>query len=168
MSDPVHIVRTDKLDWATVFHGRHPFNPESEMRMAPLSGPTGLRRLGVQMIRIPPGKQSFIPHAHAMEEEFVFVLEGEADLVLDGVAHRIGPGDFVGFPTDGVVHHLVSVGPADLVYLTAGERSRVEVAHMPTIGRTAVFRDNAVTLFGEDGVDHLTMEAWFARAKIDD
>ncbi len=168
MSNPVNIVRTGKIDWSKVFHGRHPFNPESEMRMAPLSGPAGLKRLGVQFIRIPPGKQSFIPHAHSVEEEFVFVVEGEADLVLDGVVHRIGPGDFVGFPTDGVIHHLVCVGPTDLVYLTAGERSRVEVADMPTIGRTAVFRNNAVTLFGADGADHLTMETWFARAKIDD
>ena len=168
MADPPQVLRTAALDWSKAFHGRHPFNPESEMRIERLGEPTGLKRLGVQMIRLPPGKQSFIPHAHSMEEEFVFVVEGNGEVVLDGVSHAIGPGDFIGFPTDGVVHSLVGRGPGDLVYLTAGERSRVEVADMPSIGKTAVFRDNTVTLFGEDGVERLTMAEWFERAKLPD
>ena len=168
MADPKPIVRASQIDWAEAFHGRHPFNPDSDMRMWPVGRLAGLTRLGVQIIRIPPGKQSFIPHAHSLEEEFVLVIEGAGQVVLDGVAHDIGPGDFVGFPTDGVVHHLVGAGPGDLVYLTAGERSRVEVADMPTIGKTTLFRNNTMTLFGADGVETLTAEDWFARMKIED
>jgi uncharacterized cupin superfamily protein len=168
MNGPRHIVHTSELDWSQAFHGRHPFNPSSEMRMARLGGPAGLKRLGVQLIRIPPGKQSFIPHAHSMEEEFVFIIEGAGEVTLDGVAHPIGPGDFIGFPTDGVVHHLTSTGPGDLVYLTAGERSRVEVSDMPSIGKTAVFRNDAVTLFGGGDLEHLTMAEWFARMKVEE
>ena len=167
MADPKPVVRTADLDWSKAFHGRHPFNPQSDMRMVNLGGAAGLTRIGVQLIRVPPGKQSFIPHAHSVEEEFVFVVSGAGEMVLDGVACAVGPGDFVGFPTDGVVHHLVCTGPDDLVYLTAGERSRVEVADMPTIGKTSVFRNNAVTLFGADGFEHLTMAQWFARMAVD-
>ena len=170
MADDPHIVRTASLDWATVWRGRHPFNPASEMRLAPLGDATGLKRLGVHLIRIPPGKESFIPHSHAVMEEFVFILEGAGEVVLDGVAHPIGPGDFVGFPTDGVVHSVKSVGPGDLVYLTAGERSpaNVEVAEMPTIGKTTVFRKGKMTLYGRDGVEELTEAEWMARTRIDD
>ena len=104
MADPKHIVRTAGTDWSQVWRGRHPFNPASEMRIVQLGGQTGLKRIGVNLIRIPPGKESFIPHAHSTSEEFVFVLEGAGEAVLDGVGHAVGPGDFVGFPIDGVVH----------------------------------------------------------------
>lgn len=166
---PKHIVRTAGVDWSQVWRGRHPFNDASEMRLMPLGDPTGLKRLGVHLIRIPPGKESFIPHAHAVMEEFVFILEGSGEVVLDGVAHPVGPGDFVGFPTDGVVHSVRSVGPGDLLYLTAGERSSagVEVAEMPTIGKTTVFRAGRMTIYSRDGVEELTEAEWFARTHLD-
>jgi uncharacterized cupin superfamily protein len=168
MAEPRHIVRTAGLDWAQTWRGRHPFNPGSEMRLVPLGDPTGLKRLGVHLMRVPPGKESFIPHAHAVMEEFVFVLEGAGEVVLDGAAHLIGPGDFVGFPTDGVVHCLRCTGPEDLVYLTAGERSAagVEVAHMPSIGKTTVFRSGHMTVFSAEGVEDLTEAEWMARTRI--
>ncbi|MDP3749689.1 MAG: cupin domain-containing protein [Phenylobacterium sp.] len=163
-----HLIRSADLDWNRAFRGRHPFNPASEMSMIRLGDLSGLTRLGANLIRIPPGKESFIPHAHSMEEELVLVISGTGQVVLDGVAQDIGPGDFVGFPTDGVVHHLVNTGQVDLVYLTVGERSRVEVANMPTIGRTTVFRNNTMTLFGPDSMEQLTAAEWFARMKIED
>jgi len=168
VADDPHIVRTAGFDWAQAWRGRHPFNPGSEMRMVPLGGPTGLKRIGVNLIRIPPGKESFIPHAHSIEEEFVFVLEGAGEVVLDGVAHPIGPGDFVGFPIDGVVHSVVSRGPGDLVYLTAGTNGPVEVADMPSIGKTTVFRGGTITLYGRDGAETLTQAEWMARTRLPD
>ena len=168
MTEPTHIVRTEDLDWSTVWRGRHPFNPASEMRILRLGPATGLQRLGVNLIRIPPGKESFIPHAHSIEEEFVFVLKGSGEVVLDGVAQPIGPGDFVGFPIDGVVHSVVSKGPGDLIYLTAGTNGPVEVADMPSIGKTTVFRRGCVTLFGADGAETLTQEEWMARTRLPD
>ncbi len=147
---------------------RHPCNPMSDMRIGELGKQAGMQRLGVNLTRIPPGKQSFIPHAHTIEEEFVFVLSGTGEVVLDGVAYPIGAGDFVGFPTDGVVHHFVSVGPGDLVYLTGGERSPVEVTDLPSIGKTLVFRNNMVTLFGEDSGETVSLAEWMARSVIED
>jgi uncharacterized cupin superfamily protein len=165
VEDPKHIVRPD---WSDAWRGRHPFNPASEMRILRLGAAAGLQRIGVNLIRIPPGKESFIPHAHSAEEEFLYVLEGAGEVVLDGVAYPVGPGDFVGFPIDGVVHSLVSKGPGDLVYLTGGERSAVEVADMPSIGKTTVFRRGTMTLFGEDGVEALTAAEWMARTALPD
>lgn len=164
--DPKAIVRTGEIDWSRVWRGRHPFNPASEMSLVQLAGPTGMTRLGVNLIRIPPDKESFIPHAHAVQEEFIFVLEGWGELTLDTVTYNVGPGDFVGFPTDGVVHSLRCAGPGDLVYITGGERTPVEVADMPSIGKTAVYRPGRMTLMGEDGVEELTEAEWMARAKL--
>lgn len=167
MADDPHIVRTSTLDWSRAWRGRHPFNDASEMRLVPLGDPAGLSRIGVHLVRVPAGKESFIPHSHAVQEEFVFVLEGAGEVLLDGSVHALGPGDFVGFPTDGVVHSLRAVGPGDLVYLTGGERSETEVAEMPTIGRTAVFRKGRMSLFGPDGVEELTEAEWMARTRLD-
>ncbi len=136
--------------------------------MVRLGDPAGMTQLGVHLIRIPPGKESFIPHAHSVSEEFVFILEGAGEMVLDGVGHAVGPGDFVGFPIDGVVHSLKSKGPDDLLYLTAGRRDPLEVADMPTIGKTTVFRNGAMELFGDDGAERLTGAEWMARTKIED
>lgn len=168
MADPKHIVRTGQVDWAQAWRGRHPFNPASEMKLVPLGDPAGMSQLGAHLIRIPPGKESYIPHAHSVSEEFVFILEGVGEMVLDGIGHPVGPGDFVGFPIDGVVYSLKSKGPGDLVYLTAGRRDPIEVADMPTIGRTTVFRNGAMELFGEDGVERLTQAQWMARTTIED
>ncbi|HZZ69671.1 MAG TPA: cupin domain-containing protein [Phenylobacterium sp.] len=168
MADPKHIVRTGGLDWSQVWRGRHPFNPASDMQMVPLGDPAGMSQIGAHLIRIPSGKESFIPHAHTVSEEFVFILEGAGEMVLDGVGHTVGPGDFVGFPIDGVVHSLKSKGPGDLVYLTAGRRDPVEIADMPTIGRTTVFRNGRMELFGEADVERLTHAEWRERTKIGD
>lgn len=161
-----HIIRTRDLDWSTLKSGRHPFNPDSEMKMARLGDQTGMKRVLTNLVRLPPGKESFIPHSHAVEEEFIFVLEGSGQVTLNGEAHEVGPGDFIGFPTDGVVHGLRNTGTTDLLYLTAGERARVEIAEMPSIGKTAVFRPGRITLFGDGDVEELTPEEWGARTKL--
>ena len=167
MADPKHIVRTQGLDWSKAWRGRHPFNDASEMRISRLSGETGLKRMHVNLLRVPPGKESWIPHAHAVEEEYVFVIEGHGALTLDGVAHDIGPGDFVGFPTDGLVHSIKNTGDADLTYLTGGERAAVEVATMPTLGKVVVFTNSGNTLYDTAGAETLTPEGWLARTELD-
>jgi uncharacterized cupin superfamily protein len=167
MAEPKHLVRTGALGRADATHGKHPFNPNSEMYMVRLSEQTGLKRLPVNLLRLPPGKESWIPHAHSVEEEYVFILSGEGTVTLDGEVTSIGAGDFLGFPTDGVVHHLTNTHSRDdLVYLTGGERAPVEVATMPTIGKVAVFKDNGVTFYDEDTGQRVTMAEWFERAKI--
>jgi uncharacterized cupin superfamily protein len=168
MADDPRIVRTAELDWSKVWRGQHPFNPASEMRIFPLGDPTGLKRLGVHLIRIPPGKESFIPHNHAVQEEFVFVLSGAGEVVLGGVTHAVGPGDFVGFPTDGVVHSLRATDYDDLVYLTGGERTAVEISDMPTIGKTTLTRGDRITLLDASSAEELTVAEWMARASLDD
>ena len=166
MADPRHIVRTHDIDWTQVPSRRHPFNPASEMQRVGLGDQTGMRRVLTNLIRLPPGKESFIAHAHAVEEEFIFILEGSGQVTLNGQIHNVGPGDFIGFPTDGVVHGFRNTGEADLLYLTAGERARVEVAEMPSIGKTAVFRPGRITMYGDDAVDELTEEEWGARSRL--
>ena len=48
---------------------QHPLNPNSEIHGHQLGRLAGLRRTGVNLIRLPPGKESFIYHSHETEEE---------------------------------------------------------------------------------------------------
>ncbi len=153
MSKPEqYIVRTSQVPTERMFHFSHPLNPDSEMRLLPLSDSAGLKRLGVSIGRIPPGKEGFLPHAHAGQEEFVFVLEGEGRLSIDGETTTIGPGDFVGFPTDGAVHHIVNESSEDFVYLMGGERTTTDVAYFPTVGMTGFWANGSMHYVDETAV----------------
>ncbi|MBI1252382.1 MAG: cupin domain-containing protein [Alphaproteobacteria bacterium] len=88
-----------------------------------LGDAAGLTKIGVNLVRVPAGAWSSQRHWHALEDEFVYILEGEAALVLDAGETRIGPGDCAGFPAgvrDG--HMMRNDGPGDLVFLVVSNR----------------------------------------------
>src|SRR3954471_15589869 len=58
---------------------------------APFGRHFGLTRLGIHHERLPPGRRTSFPHAESAEEEFVYVIEGEPDVWIDGHLHRLGP-----------------------------------------------------------------------------
>ena len=73
---PKHLVRTRELDPAEAVEIRHPFNPDSEVHLQRLAERTGMGQVAVTLARVPPGKESFILHAHATEEEWIYILSG--------------------------------------------------------------------------------------------
>jgi uncharacterized cupin superfamily protein len=116
----------------------HPLNPASLVRGHSLSDLTGLERVAVHLLHVPPGKESFVYHLHHGEEEFVYVLAGRGIAEIDGAEHEVGPGDFLGFPTPSVAHNLRNPFDEDLVYLSGGERRAMEVADFPRLGKRLV------------------------------
>jgi quercetin 2,3-dioxygenase len=115
--------------------GGHPLNPRCELHGWKLGARTGLRRLGVNLVRVPAGKESSILHVHHAEEELAYVLSGRGVAELGDARVEIGPGDFLGFPTSTIAHNLVAAGPHDLVFLAAGEHRAVEVGEFPGEGK---------------------------------
>jgi uncharacterized cupin superfamily protein len=118
----------------------HPLNPDSDMHGVSLSEQVGLQRVGVHVVRIPPGKESAIFHSHRVQEEFFLILSGRGVAEIDDGTFEVGPGDFMGFPTPSAAHHLKNPFDEDLVYLVGGERGAVEIAEFPRLGKM-VFRD---------------------------
>jgi len=117
----------------------HPWNPHSEITGYQMGKSTGLKRIGVNLARIAPGKESFVYHAHWTEEEWIYILEGRGIARIDDVSYEVGPGDFMAFPTPGVAHHLTNPFDQELVYLMGGENRDHEVADFPDLGKR-VFR----------------------------
>lgn len=147
-----YVVRTSQVPTERMFHFSHPLNDRSEMHLLPLGDAVGLKNIGVSIGRIPAGREGFLPHAHAGQEEFVFVLEGQGRLTVDGDSTTIGPGDFIGFPIDGAVHHIANDGPGELVYLMGGQRTAADVAYFPTIGKTGFWANGAMHFVDDEAV----------------
>ena len=89
-----------------------------------LGDAVGLKAFGVNLVHLPPGSASALRHWHSHEDEFVYVLEGEATLITDAGEQVLGQGMTAGFPggrEDG--HHLVNKSAETVVYLEIGNRS---------------------------------------------
>ena len=111
----------------------HPLNPNSEIRGVSLSEQAGMQRIGFHLVHIPPGKESFIYHSHQFEEEFIYILAGRGIAEINDEEYEVGAGDFLGFPTPSVAHHLCNPFNEDLVYLMGGERREMEIADFPRL-----------------------------------
>lgn len=128
----------------------HPWNPRSEITGAQLGAMTGLKRTGVNLARIAPGRESFVYHSHWVEEEWIYILSGRGVARIDDVEYEVGPGDFMGFPTPGVAHHLSNPFDTELVYLMGGERCDVEIADFPDLGKRMIRRGKDLDIFDID------------------
>ena len=125
----------------------HPWNPDSEVIWTRLGAQTGLSRVGVNRVRIPAGKESFVYHSHQREEEWIYILSGRGIAEVDGEEFEVGADDFLGFPTPGVAHHLRNPFDTDLVYLVGGESLDLDVAEFPKLGKRMLRRRSAVEVY---------------------
>jgi uncharacterized cupin superfamily protein len=125
----------------------HPWNPASEMHGMQLARSVGLKRTGVNFIRVPPGRESYVYHSHRYEEEWIYVLSGRAIALIDDVEYEVAAGDFMGFPTPSVAHLMRNPGPEDLVYLSGGENREFDVADFPKLGKRMLRMGNQVDIY---------------------
>ena len=128
----------------------HPWNPNSQMHGTQLARSVGLKRTGVNFIRVPAGKESFVYHSHRYEEEWMYVLAGSGVAFIDDQEFPIAAGDFMGFPTPSVAHLLRNTGTEDLVYLAGGENREFDVAEFPTLNKRMVRMGQQVDIYDAD------------------
>jgi uncharacterized cupin superfamily protein len=125
----------------------HPWNPNSEVVGARLSSLAGLSRVGVSLARVPAGKESFAYHSHYREEEWIYVVSGRGVAEIDDEEFEVSTGDFMGFPTPSVAHHLRNPYEEDLLYLVGGENRDVEVADFPRLSKRMLRRGQDVEVY---------------------
>src|SRR5512134_1484232 len=98
----------------------------------PLGEHFGLANFGVNLTRLAPGAASSLRHAHTLQDEFVYVVEGNPVLVTNDGEEWLSPGMCVGFPHGtGNAHHLVNRTRADVLYLEVGDRTPGDSASYP-------------------------------------
>ena len=65
----------------------------------------------------------------------MYVLSGHGTAVIGDTTQKIGPGDFIGFPTNGVAHETINEGTEPLVCLVVGQRLQQDVTDYPRKGK---------------------------------
>jgi uncharacterized cupin superfamily protein len=141
---------------------RQPLNPNSEVHLRPLSELAGMQRVRLTLGRIAPGKESFAYHAHEADEEFLYILSGRGRAEIGDATVEVGPGDFMGFATPSVAHHLTNPYAEDLVYLMGGERSRVEISSFPRAGKRIIFSAGGIWQVDEKDLEPMSLDQWLS------
>jgi uncharacterized cupin superfamily protein len=93
---------------------------------------TGLKKIGINLTTLMPGKESSVRHYHTLEDEFVFVLEGEVVLRSVEGEQTLAAGMCAGFPagtTNG--HQLVNRTQRPARYLEISNRDPADAAEYP-------------------------------------
>lgn len=112
----------------------------------------GLSSFGVNLTRLAPGAMSALRHAHTVQDEFVYILEGTPTLVTDAGETLLQPGWCAGFKGgSGDGHQLVNRSSADVLYLEAGDRLPGDAANYPDDDLQAVMRGGTWRFLHKDG-----------------
>lgn len=92
----------------------------------------GLTRFGVNLARLRPGSISAARHSHSLQDEFVYILEGDPVLITNGGETPLRPGMCAGFKGGtNDAHHLVNRTEADVLYLEIGDRTPGDAVSYP-------------------------------------
>ncbi len=95
--------------------------------LGPAAGTVGV---GINRVRVAPGKLPTPPHSHGASEEMYYVLSGSGLLWQDGEVHEVRPRDCVIQVPDHFEHTFVG-GPEGLEYLVYGTRHPTEIGWLP-------------------------------------
>jgi uncharacterized cupin superfamily protein len=115
----------------------------------------GTKGVGVNRVRVAPGKLPTPPHSHTASEEVYFVLAGSGLAWQDELVHEIRVGDCIIHRANELEHTFVA-GPDGLEYLVFGTRHPTEVGWLP--------RSGAVR-FGWPWVEGRTDDPWDREAE---
>jgi uncharacterized cupin superfamily protein len=118
------IAHWDEVDWQRREKG------EMSADWQRLGNAAGTWRVGVNRVRIDPGRLSTPPHSHGASEEIVFVLGGSGFSWQDEQVFEIGRGDCIVHLADHEEHTLRG-GPDGLEVLIYGTRHPTELGWLP-------------------------------------
>jgi uncharacterized cupin superfamily protein len=120
-----------------------------------LGDAAGLKNFGVNLTRLDPGAESSMRHWHVKQDEFIYVIEGEATLVTEAGRQTLTPGMAAGFPAgtaDG--HQLVNETGRPVVYLEIGDRAPGDGATYTDVDLAARMVDGKWVFTHKDGTPY--------------
>jgi uncharacterized cupin superfamily protein len=119
-----------------------------------LGEPFGLRNFGVNLTIVEPGSISALHHAHSLQDEFIYVLEGELVLFSGDTRTVLSAGMCAGFPAGGAAHHLENRGSAPAAYLEIGDRTSADVVTYPDDDLLLTSRGDQWVVTRKDGTPY--------------
>jgi uncharacterized cupin superfamily protein len=98
-----------------------------------LGDAAGTKGVGLNRVRVAPGKLPTPPHSHGASEEVYYVLGGSGLAWQHDQVHEVRPGDCVIHRANELEHTFVA-GPDGLDYLVFGTRHPTEIGWLPRSG----------------------------------
>lgn len=97
----------------------------------PLGEHFGLTGFGINLTTLLPGAHSSVRHRHSVQDEFVYVVQGELTLVHDDGEFSLAAGMCAGFRAQGSAHMLVNRSTDPATYIEIGDRRPGDTAQYP-------------------------------------
>ncbi len=138
--EPRTLIRAADVGALPEYPFRHPLSPKSEIHLRSLSALAGLKRIGLNLGRVPASAKSFVYHYHHYEEEFIYILSEKGLAEIGDETYEMGPGDFMMFTAPSLGHHIRNPFDTDLVYLMGGENREFEIGEFPRLKKRAIFQ----------------------------
>ena len=112
----------------------------------------GLTQYGAYIETLAPGSRSSERHWHEKEEEFLYLISGEATLVENDGEHVMLPGDAACWPA-GIpnAHHVINRSNSPCTYVIVGTRPTHDVCHYPDSGRALHTEGDTWRIVAGDG-----------------
>ncbi|MDH3716350.1 MAG: cupin domain-containing protein [Gammaproteobacteria bacterium] len=121
------LINIDELGFHSQTHG-----DKFAAHMAPIASRIGASKLGCRLTIVPPGKKAWPYHAHLVNEEMFFVLEGNGTLKLSGTTYPLRAGDVVCCVADkDAAHEIFNDSSTDLKYLAISTMLEPDVVLYP-------------------------------------
>lgn len=117
----------------------------------PLGDLFGLKNFGVNRCTLAPGSISALMHRHTAQDEFIYLLSGEAVLVTDEGEIVLTAGMCAGFAAGGRAHQLENRSSTDVVLLEVGDRAAGDTAVYPCDDLAAISDDGSWRFTHKDG-----------------
>lgn len=133
---PPKVVNVDEISESEHTRGDH--WGAAYKKLTPSMRPRG-GRLGVNWMRVPPGRTACPFHSHQREDEVFYVLSGRGVLRYGDEVQELRAGDCVSCPAGTqVAHQIGNPFDEDLVYLAIGPFDPDEVCVYPDNGKVLV------------------------------
>jgi len=111
-----------------------------------------LTHFGAYVETLQPGSRSSDRHWHEDEDEFLYVLSGEATVIEDDGAHLLLSGDAACWPAGAAnAHQVQNRSKAPCSYLIVGTRAPRDVVHYPDSERILYNEGDRWRLLRTDG-----------------
>ncbi|MBD9359130.1 cupin domain-containing protein [Methylomonas fluvii] len=112
----------------------------------------GLANFGVNLSMLAPGACSALRHAHSLQDEFIYILQGHPILVTDAGETMLAPGMCAGFKAGtGNAHQLLNRSNAEVQYLEIGDRTAGDAVIYPDDDLQALLVDGNWQFAHKDG-----------------
>ncbi len=133
----------------------HVAKGEMDAILQRLGDAAGTKGVGLNRIRVAPGRLPTPPHSHSASEEVYFILGGSGLAWQDDEVHEVRPGDCVIHRANELEHTFIA-GPDGLDFLVFGTRHPTEFGWLP--------RSNAVRI-GWPWIEGRTDDPWNIEAE---